>query len=218
LRDANRLLTLRADGSIDGWPALSAVDRQAVVAALREGRLSQPAALEALRGARGTLMGGGATARFRVQEPVATFVRSQRPTFRWTPLPEAQRYELTVLGEDLATVATVRISGATEVVLGSPLERGRTYAWQIAALTREGRVVAPAPPDPEARFRVLGAAESAALEAELAGSEGSDIAAGVLLARAGALSEAEWHLARAAAANPGSAELGRLLQALRRGP
>jgi hypothetical protein len=215
LRDANRVLTLRADGSFDGWPGLRAEDRKAVVAALREGRLPQPAALEALRGVRSTLMGGGATARLRVLEPVATFVRSQRPAFRWTRFPGAQGYELVVLGEDLAAVATVRVSGATEAVLDSPLERGRTYVWQVAAVTPGGRVVAPAPPEPEARFRVLGAAEFTALEGELAGAEGADVVSGVLLARAGVRSEAELRLARAAAANPGSAELGRLLEVVR---
>jgi hypothetical protein len=216
LRDAARELTLRADGSLDGLVALPDETRGAVVAALREGSLSQPEGLGALRGQAGTLMGHGGGDAFRVLVPVATFVRSDRPTFRWTAQPHARAYELLVLSEELVKVASVRVSGTTEATLGSSLERGRTYVWQVAAITSEGRVVAPRPPEPEARFRVLAGPEAEALESALAAAGDSDLVAGVLLARAGARDEAETRLARLAAANPGSAEVSRLLAAVRR--
>ncbi len=118
--------------------------------------------------------------------------------------------------EDLVKVADLRVSDATEAALPSPLERGRTYLWQVAAIGREGREVAPAPPEPEARFRVLSASESETLEKSLAAAGDSDLVASVLLARAGIRDEAETRLARLAAANPNAIAVGRMLEAIRR--
>jgi hypothetical protein len=217
IRDAGREVVLRADGTVAGLPGLSLEARAAVMAALHAGELPQPEALAPLRGAKGALMGGSAVdATFHPAGPVATFVRSQRPTFRWTRHPRARGYEVMVFSEDLVKVGAVRVSGATEATLPSSLDRGATYLWQVAALTPAGRIVAPAPPEPEARFRVLGATEAGALDRSLVAAGDSDLAAGVLLARAGVRDEAEIHFTRLAAANPGSVEAGRLLEAIRR--
>jgi hypothetical protein len=216
LHDAGRDVGVRADGSVEGLPGLSGESRDAIVAALREGTLPEPEALVSLRGGTGTLMGESGAAPFRVVTPLGTFVRSDRPTFRWTPHPKARGYELSIFNEELAKVASVRVSSGTEARLPAALERGRTYQWQVAALTPDGRAVAPAPPQPEARFRVLSAAESAALESGLDTVGDSDLAAGILLARAGVRDEALARLARLAAANPGSVEAVRLLEAVRR--
>ncbi len=216
LRDGGRDVALRSDGSIAGLPSLPLETRAAVVAALRDGELRQPDALGPLRGSVGTLMGAGDAATLRVLSPLATFVRSDRPTFRWTGHKDARAYELVVFDEALAKVGGVRVAGATEATLPQPLARGRTYVWQVAAVGRKGRTVAPAPPEPEARFRVLGDAEAAALDRALAVASESDLVAAVLLARAGVRDEAEDHLARLVAANPGSGEAARLLAAVRR--
>lgn len=216
LRDGGREVALRADGSLTGLPGLPIELRAAVRDALRAGALPQPEGLGRLRGAPGTLLGRSGDAPFRLATPVATFVRADRPTFRWTPHPKARAYELAVFGEDLVKVAGVRVSDATEATLPSPLPRGRTYLWQVAALTAAGRQVAPAPPEPEARFLVLGAEEARALDGALAAAGDSDLVAGVVLARAGVRDEAGARLARLAAANPDSREAGRLLEAARR--
>jgi anti-sigma factor RsiW len=216
LHDVAHDVVLRADGSVEGLPELPRDCRDAIVAALRGDTVAEPEALASLRGQPGTLMGGSSAALFGVVMPLATFVRSDRPTFRWTPHPRARAYELSVFDEELAKVASVRVPSGTEATLPTVLERGRSYQWQVAALTADGRAVAPAPPQPEARFRVLGAPESAALESDLRAAGDSDLAAGVLLSRAGVRDEAVARLARLAAANPGSVEAARLLEAVRR--
>jgi hypothetical protein len=215
LRDTGGEITLRADGSLDGLPRLPDETRAAVADALRQGTLPQPEALGSLRGHGGTLMGAGGARSFHVVGPLATFVRADRPTFRWTPQPKARGYELAVFSEDLIKVASVRVAIGTEATLPSALERGRTYQWQVAAVTAEGRIVEPAPPEPEARFRVLATPESIALEGALAAAGDSDLAAGLLLAQAGVRDEAEARLARLVAANPGSVEARRLLESCR---
>lgn len=216
LRDGGREVTLSGDGSVAGLPGVPVEVTRAVVAALRDGALSRPEALGPLRGAASTLLGTGTAAAFRLTAPVATVVRSDRPTLRWTPHPRARGYEVVVFSEEQVRVAGVRAAGVTETTLPASLERGRTYLWQVAALTPEGRIVAPAPPEPEARFRVLGMAESAALESALRAAGDSDLAAGILLARGGVRDEAEARLARLLAANPDSAEAARLLAAVRK--
>jgi hypothetical protein len=208
---------LRADGSLAGLAGLSLEARADVMVALRSGDLPLPKSLARLRGTQGTLMGEASVeAAFHVVAPVATFVRSEQPTFRWTPHPRAIAYEVVVFNEDLVKVALVRVMRAAEATAPAPLERGRTYLWQVTALTPAGRVVAPTPPAAEARFRVLGAPAVAALDKALAAVADSDLAAGVLLARAGVREEAETRFAQLAAANPDSAEARRLLDAVRR--
>ncbi len=215
LHDGGRDVVLRADGSLSGLPELPSAARDAVAGALRDGRLLLPAELSALAGTRGTLMGGGEPAPFRVVAPVATFVRSDRPVLKWTAHPRAAGYDVEVYDEALAPVASMHVSGATTVTLTKPLARGGTYVWQVAALTPHGRVIAPAPPEPEVRFRVLDASADAALGAALRATGGDDLAAGILLARAGVRDEAEERLARLAADNPGSPQVARLLAAVR---
>jgi hypothetical protein len=184
LRDGPHEVALRADGSLAGLPGLSLEARADVILALRSGGLPEPDDLARLRGAKGTLMGEAARAGFHVLGPVATFVRTAQPMFRWTPHPKARGYEVAVFS-GLAKVASVRVTGVVEASAPIPLERGRTYLWQVAALTPSGRVIAPTPPEAEARFRVLEAPAAAALDKALTATDGSDLAAGVLLARAG---------------------------------
>jgi hypothetical protein len=214
LRDGDHEVALRADGSLAGLPGLSLEARADVMIALRSGDLPMPKALATLRGDQETLMGGAdGAATFHVVAPIATFVRSAQPTFRWTPHPKARGYEVVVFGEDLVKVASVRVVSELEATAPSPLERGKAYLWQVAALTPAGRVIAPAPPAAEARFRVLGAPAAAALDNALAAAGDSHLAAGILLARAGVRDEAETHFARLVAANPDSTEARRLLDA-----
>jgi hypothetical protein len=142
-------------------------------------------------------------------------VRSDRPTFRWTPLAGAQGYVVSVSGEDLTPVTESPRLTKTDWTPARPLARDTTYLWQVAAVTRHGRRAVPAPPEPEARFRVLGAGASRALERALAAVHGSRLASGFLLARAGVVDEAEPFLATLAADNPANAEVTRLVEALR---
>jgi hypothetical protein len=87
--------------------------------------------------------------------------------------------------------------------------------WQVAAVTAAEREIAPAPPEPDARFRVLDAASAAALDQALAAAAGSRLAAAVVLSQAGLVDEAGAELAALAAANPQAPEARRLHDSLR---
>lgn len=221
LRDAGGVLALGADGTLGGAGLAGVPDdlRARVAAALRSGRPAVPDEVRDLGAPALTLMGGGDAGggRFAVLAPLATVVRSDRPTFRWSAHAGARAYVVSVFDQDLNRRAS---SGETRGTLWEctlALERGRTYLWQVAALTSGGgRVVAPAPPQPEARFRVLASDAAAALRERLRASGGSHLVAGVLLAEAGVLDDAERELRQLVAANPGSPEAQRLLTALRR--
>ncbi len=218
LADAGGTVVLRGDGSFEGLPGLSGEAARAVAAALGEGRLELPA-LSGLQGRAGVLMGGPApTTRLRVLSPQGVNVREARPEFRWQPLPGARAHVVSVYSEDLAPVlrSPELTSTASSWRAGAELPRGRSYVWQVAALVGEERHVAPAPPEPEARFHVLAADESRRLEQELGAAGESRLARGVLLARAGVLDEAEQALAELQARNPDSPEVARLLKQLRR--
>src|SRR6185436_19791044 len=101
-----------------------------------------------------TLMApAGERTSFGVTSPVGTMVRSDRPTFRWQPHPDARAYVVAVFDEGLDRVTGSAAVREREWTVTVPLRRGRTYVWQVTAVTAGGRQTAPAPPDPEARFR-----------------------------------------------------------------
>lgn len=219
LADGGGAVVLRGDGSLEGLPGLPAESARAVAAALGDGRLELPAHLSGLQGRQGVLMGGPApAARLRVLSPQGVNVRAARPEFRWQPLSGARAHVVSIFSEDLTPVLrSPELPGAAASWrAGADLPRGRSYVWQVAALIGEERQVAPAPPEPEARFRVLGAEDARGLERELGAAGDSRLARGVLLARAGVLDEAEQALGELQAQNPQSPEVARLLKQLRR--
>lgn len=218
LADGAGAVVLRADGSLDGLPDLPQDASRSLAAALGEGRLDLPARLAGLQGRAGVLMGAaGPSARLRVLGPLGTSVRSVRPEFHWQPLTGARVYVVSVYGENLTPVlrSPELASSASSWLASADLPRGRSYIWQVAAQVGEGRRVAPAPPEPEARFHVLAAEETRQLEQRLAAAGGSRLARGVLLAQAGVLDEAEQAFGELQAQNPGSQEVARLLKQVR---
>lgn len=216
LNDSGRQISLGADGRLTGLPDLPRGARESVTSALRLGTIGTPPILDSLRPKSVTFMGApSAPAGLSVVSPVGTIVRSDSPVFRWTALAGARRYSVSIHDEDLVRVASSPDLEATEWKPPTPLRRGRTYLWQVVAITPETRIVAPQPPAPEARFHVLAAEEALALADAIRASSGSRLVAGVLLAQAGILEEAEAELAALAAANPRSAEARRLLEAAR---
>jgi hypothetical protein len=74
--------------------------------------------------------------------------------------------------------------------------------------------VAPVPPSPPARFRILEPARRADLERDRAASAGSHLVLGVVFAQAGLLDDAERELRALARENPQSDLARRLLQSV----
>lgn len=216
LRDGADRIVLRADGSLQAPPGVAADLRPALLAALAEGRLSLPKTLDGLQGRTGVLMGpASAPTGLAPLGPVGTCVRAPQPAFRWHGQRGARAYVVAVFDEQLEKQADSGELQATEWRPARPLARGRTYLWQVTALTPQGRVVAPAPPLPQARLRVLSVEEAAQLESRLAGAGGSLLAEGVLLTSFGLLDDAEQRFSALVAQNPGSAEAAGLLAQVR---
>jgi hypothetical protein len=216
LRDGSSVLALDATGALAGLEEVDPVLRRAVAEALQTGEVPVPAELQVLRGTRGTLMAPSAEGTaFAVSSPLGTVVRSARPSFRWRPHPAARSYVVSVFDEALNRVTGSAAVRGTEWTATLPLPRGRTYLWQVVATTPAGPQVAPAPPEPEARFRVIGETEAAELERALQGAQASPLARGVAMARAGVVDEAEQLIAEVAAANPDVPVARELLSGIR---
>jgi len=209
LKDQAGGVALRADGTIDGV-RVSPDLAPSVAEAMRSGQIRVPALRADLAVSPVTAMGPStAAAPFGPIAPLSTLVRSDRPTLRFTPHPRASGYVVSIYDLDLERVAVSPDLKATAWTPDQPLRRGRTYLWQIEARTPQGRVAAPAPPAAEARFHVASAAIVARVDEAM--GTGSHLAAGVALAEAGFLQEAEEEFERLVALNPDSAEARKLL-------
>ena len=161
LQDAGRTIGLDQDGHLVGAPA--GVQNDMLLAALRDGRITVnvPAGLP---GSPSVLLGGDtAQNHFRVLSPVAEPVLTDAPEFHWEALDGARAYRVQVFDPDYKLVASSPELAATSWTPDRPLERGKRYAWQVTAIRGASRVTAPQPPDPEARFEVVGAAEAGAI-------------------------------------------------------
>jgi hypothetical protein len=213
VRDGGGTIELRADGTLRGASVPGALVPD-VARALREGTVTVPALRADLAVAPVVAMGAPSAggARFGPLGPLSTLVRSDRPTLRWSANPRARTYTVSVFDLDLEPVASSGAITATEWTPKAALRRGRTYLWQVQAVTASGSETVPSPPAPEARFHVASATVAAAVEPAV--TSGSDLAAGVALAEAGFLEEAAQRFDELAAANPESREVQRLRDAL----
>jgi hypothetical protein len=184
---------------------LTAEEQATVTAAIGAGRLELPADIGALVGRAGTLLGGAADARsFLPVEPLGRVVLEVRPRFVWQPVSGATGYTVAVF-DDRFNEVTRGHAMAPPWTPARDLPSGGSFVWQVTAHLASGDVTAPAPPRPEARFRVLDAATAAVVAEQQKRLAREPLALGVLLAKAGLLTEAERELARAGA--PGSALL-----------
>jgi hypothetical protein len=222
LHDAGGMVSLDAAGAIAVPAAVTVPPALAadVINALRSGTLPPPALPRALRDtAPLTLLGDDASTHppFAVVSPVATLVRERRPTLRWLPHPRARRYTVVVLTDALEPVATSAAISDTDTSWTVPidLQPGTTYQWQVTAITPDGRALAPAPPQPEARFAVMSTAQRQTIDPQLDAVRSSNLLRGLILTRAGALDEAERAFAALAAENPTSARARELLTSIR---
>ena len=152
---------------------------------LRLANVTIPAEVLAMRGERLQLRGAAQTADMAVLEPVGTAVVSDRPLFRWSStLP----VEVEVFDERFQPVARSGPLTAREWSPPRPLPRDRTYIWQIVSADRR---LAPVPPLPDARFRIVSAEEARAIGEAESGLELASRYAG-----AGALDDAARELER----------------------
>lgn len=186
--------------------------RAAVERTLRLGHPEPPPAADAALRPPGTTLAGPAAppaGAFRALAPVGTVVREVRPTLRWVPHPDAARYVVTLARLDgTDDQSSPELPGTqSSWTVPAPLLPGETYRWQVEAVSADGDTLAraPAPPLPDARFRVLAAArrqEVASVEARFGRFP---LVMAVAYTRAGLEDEARAQWAALAAEHPDSA-------------
>ncbi len=219
LTDSPGVVSLDASGVLHGLRLSGDFERQ-VAAALRDGALPRSAATDGLGGHAGVLMGGApaGTHELAILAPIATAVRETTPTLRWHREPGARSYRAEVFDADLTAVARSAPLERLDWTVAPPLVRGHVYTWQVTAETSGGVLSVPAPPQPEARFRVLDEASATAVASDLLAAGGSHLAAAVAFARAGLYADAAGELDALSAANAGSPVLARLRSNLANSP
>ncbi|MDQ1524993.1 MAG: hypothetical protein QOE47_2917 [Pyrinomonadaceae bacterium] len=222
LNDGGKRIALDADGNLVGLERLPESERRDIKSALASGRVSTPPALSGLTSGGGPLLGGGGGegdgggAVFAPLTPVGTVVRAARPSFKWRALEGATSYVVNVFDTSFNKVATSgALTGAEWTPPAGALTRGRVYVWQVTALRGGEEVLAPAPGEPEARFKVLEDGKAREVEAAQRAAGDSRLALGVIYARAGLLDEAEREFRALLEENPASATAQKLLRDLR---
>lgn len=225
LNDGGRQLALDAGGALTGaddWPESA---RQSIALALASGHVELPKNLNELRGQGDVLMGGAGnndpaqrwTGTATLIAPRGEVSAETQPTLRWQALPGATAYVVTINDAANFREAAVspKLSGTQHWTVTKPLARGRDYVWQVTA-TFEGReITAPAPNAPEAKFRVLSAAQADELTRGRQQFAGQHLPLGLLYARLGLLPEAEQELLALAKANPNVPAVQKLLREVR---
>jgi len=215
LNDGDRKVTVDKQGALAGLDRLPARIQEQVSAALQTGKLDQPPALAQLASQRSTLLGSSADGLpFRLVGPLGQIVRTQRPTLRWQALPGAQSYKVIVTDAELNEVAASLPINATEWQVTKPLPPGGVYSWQVNALKDGATIISPVLPAPQAKFKVLDAATTRALQQAERAYRDSHLTLGVLYAEAGLLDEAEQELRALVRDNPRADVAQKLLRSV----
>jgi hypothetical protein len=187
---------------------------------LAGGRIGKSSRLDGLARPPSSLMGsdkqGG---EFSVIEPVGSVLLTDRPTFRWSPMEDAEGYVVEVYDGKFNPVATSAQLTDHSWTAPQSFARGEVYAWQVKAIKDGEEITSPRPPAPQARFRVLDQTKANEISRARRVYRSSHLTLGLLYAEAGLLKEAELELRALRKANPDSDLARRLLrqvQALRR--
>lgn len=139
LRDGQTLVSVDRNGRVMGLVDRSSERMRQVADVLTGGHLPKPAGVDELAGGlRPTLASSVPDIVSRPIEPVGTFVRDPRPTFRWRPQLGAAGYRVTVRDEHGAPVVTSGRISSTSWQSSTALTPGRTYSWTVEADSGKG--------------------------------------------------------------------------------
>jgi len=221
LSDGTGQVTLDEQSNLSGLPALTPADEQLIKQALAHQQVPRAAALAGLTSRASKLMSRqGEGIAFALLSPLSTVIETDRPTFRWQPLTGAGSYTVTVLDENFNVLIVSEPLQRTSWTVSRPLPRGARYLWQVTAQTNTGQqITSPSTPAPEARFQVLGQAQSNELRQAAQTYKQVHLLLGLRYAQAGLLEDAEREFQALLKANPRSpiaANLLQQVQALRR--
>lgn len=215
IHDGARLISLGPNGSIQGLDRLSGPYQALVQRTLAGRRIETAASLTDLSGTGGVLLGTpSAPTRGKLLGPLGTVVEDPQPDFRWQPVAGA-RYRVSVYDPGYNRIAVSPALTAAEWRIPKPLSRGQQYSWQLT-VQQKVEFTLPAPPAPEARFRILSDADEAELARARADWGDSHLVLGILYARAGLLDDAEREIQALRAENPESQQVAALETSLER--
>jgi hypothetical protein len=215
LRDGDAQLTLNSSGQLQGAKALSAEQQDLLKAALMSGRLPSGLPPEFAGQKTETMLGAPeAAASFNVLSPVNRVSMDDRPTFQWEVLAGATAYRVAIYGTDYQKVAESPVLHQTKWQAPVALPRGSLYTWTVTANGPNGAIHSPAPPQPEAMFKVISADQAAALAQAAQEHAGDPLLMAALYARAGAVDEAQAQIDKLAGQNPNSVLVAQLKASL----
>jgi hypothetical protein len=188
----------------DPSPRPATPEEQAVQMALATGRIEIPAEAKELVTPGSTLLSDARKdTSFALLSPQGVIIESTRPRLRWTSLPEAKHYVVTITDQDFNPVAQSPPLTVREWSPPNELTRNRVYRWEVTATTRDGNeVTVPPPAAPEAKFRVLANESLRSLRHARQQYAGSPLELGIIYARVGLLDEAERAFTRAEKTSP----------------
>ena len=176
-------------------PQLPPEWQQLVDDARRSGRVSMPAEIRALA-ARDEYRGPESESTSKVKvSPSGTAIDEVQPRLTWSGIG-ADDYQAAIFDGD-TEVARGPGQRETSWTVPTPLQRGKTYRWQVVARRGPSTLVLPAPPAPPAIFRIIDWKQHDELVRAQSQFPNDDVLLGVLFARAGVLDRAREHLASA---------------------
>jgi hypothetical protein len=212
LQDGERQIIMDANGNLKGLPALETDFLEPIKRSLQTLDLQIPSIPAELTPPKGQLLGASKELKFSPIHPYGSIVLSDRPEFRWHPMPNAKSYEVAIYDSKYQEVLRSGPLFETSWIAEKTLNRGEVYSWQITAEVNGRQIMTPVPPAPEAKFKILEAVIAARLEEAKSRAGGSHLLLGVLYAEAGLMIEAEREFVALKAANPESPVPNKLLQ------
>ena len=220
LYDDGRMITVDDEGNITGLETFPQSVQQPIKAALTGKQVEVPSSFHELAAKGSTLMGSSNEGvSVALTGPIGTVIKTVRPTLRWRALDGATSYSVSVYNSDFEKVASSPPLTGTEWTVPQPLRRGGVYSWQIVA-TKDGKeILSPAPPAPEAKFKVLDQSKLDEVEQMKRAHPGSHLMLGVLYSQNGLMDDAEREFKALLKANPKSViarKLANSILALRR--
>jgi hypothetical protein len=174
---------------------IPAADQQTLELATSTHRLERAPILDNLITQPGTLLAGKSdTPHFDLLGPVGTTVLTDRPVLRWMPVDGATAYVVSIFDEHFVKVVESPAQPNTDWRPDKPLPRGRILNWQVTAKARGANIHAPTPPAPEARFEIVPQDVADHIAATRRDHPGNPLLLAALLAKVGALDDAEMEL------------------------
>jgi hypothetical protein len=199
---------------VPGLDSLAAADRARIEQALAAGRIEPPAVLAQLTGKRGVLLGSSPQEpAIELIAPLGTVVESQRPLFQWKRLGGTE-FQVSVYDAAFNLAVASGWIRASNWQPPRELRRGERYQWQVKVRRNGEEFTFPTPPDPEARFHVLSAAEEEDIARLRSKLPDSHLVLGIRYAQFGLLDDAERELL-AAPESPTTAAMLMSLQQMR---